>query len=140
MLSVSVRELKGNWSTIEAEVINRKSIKVTNRGRPTVRLEPPISWKVLVWDDHLRTAVACKGNSGAQIVVESRERDTGDLPGYECLHQTPQYLERKFLSIHKKKGSQKGALLKQTKSRKRRRNYSSLLASLEPSILLSSSF
>ena len=72
MKSVSVREMKAHWSAIEASVLNGNTIEVTNRGRTTVRLEPPQPRKVVVWDDHLDTAIVCKGKSASDTILESR--------------------------------------------------------------------
>lgn len=38
MISVSVRQLKAHWSTIERKVRARETITVFNRGRPTAKI------------------------------------------------------------------------------------------------------
>ena len=72
MKTVSVREMKAHWPTIEATVLNGEVVEVTNRGKSTVRLEPATPKKVVIWDDHLSTALQCKGKSGSQVILEDR--------------------------------------------------------------------
>jgi antitoxin (DNA-binding transcriptional repressor) of toxin-antitoxin stability system len=72
MKSISVREMKAHWSAIEASIMNGNTIEVTNRGKTTARLEPPRPKKVTLWDDHLETAIECKGKSGSDTILESR--------------------------------------------------------------------
>jgi len=71
--TISIRDLKAHWATIEAEVLKGKTIEVTNRGKPSVRLVPPLPKKVAVWDNHLDTAIECKGKSASDTVIESRD-------------------------------------------------------------------
>lgn len=62
MKTISVREMKANWSEVEAQVRDGELFEVVNRGRPTVRIGPATQRKVLKWDDHAATAIP--GTSG----------------------------------------------------------------------------
>ena len=73
MKTVSVREMKAQWSEIEKQVRDGETFEVVNRGRPTVRIIPATPRKVVKWDDHLQTAAACRGLSGAETVIQDRE-------------------------------------------------------------------
>jgi prevent-host-death family protein len=73
MKTISVREMKAHWSAIEAQVKQGETFEVLNRGKPAVRLVPAEPRKVLKWDDHLKTALRCKGKSGSDTVAADRE-------------------------------------------------------------------
>jgi prevent-host-death family protein len=73
MKTISVREMKAHWSEIEAQVRNGETFEVVNRGRPTVRIVPAAPRPVLVWDDHLATAISRPGRSAEETVNTDRE-------------------------------------------------------------------
>lgn len=73
MKTVSVREMKANWSEIESQVANGQTFEVLNRGKPTVRIIPAVPRKVLKWDDHLASAVPANGSTGEATVRADRE-------------------------------------------------------------------
>lgn len=73
MKTVSVREMKAKWSEIEKQVANGESFEVLNRGKPTVRLIPATPLKVIVWDDHLATAVKIEGSSSTKLIPDNGE-------------------------------------------------------------------
>ena len=73
MKTVSVREMKAKWSEIEKQVANGETFEVLNRGKPTVRLIPATPRKVIVWDDHLATAVKVQGSSSEELIRANRE-------------------------------------------------------------------
>ena len=75
MISVSVREMKAHWSSIERRVRSGETITVLNRGRPTARNVPAEPRKVLEGPDHISTALECVGKSGADTVLEDRGND-----------------------------------------------------------------
>lgn len=76
MKSISVREMKANWSEIERQVNQGEEITVLNRGRPTARIGPASPAEVAIWDDHLATAARPKRglSSEAALRVERDER------------------------------------------------------------------
>lgn len=73
MKVVSVREMKANWSEIERQVANGETFEVLNRGKPSVRIIPATPRKVVMWDNHLATAIQSKGKTGSQTIAEDRE-------------------------------------------------------------------
>jgi prevent-host-death family protein len=73
MKTVSVREMKAQWSEIERQVAQGETFEVLNRGKPSVRIIPARPRAVVKWDDHLKTAVKTKGISGAEAVQLDRE-------------------------------------------------------------------
>lgn len=72
MISVSVREMKAHWSTIERKISEGETVTVLNRGRPTAKIVPADPRKVLEWPDHLSSAVSNVGKSGADTVIDDR--------------------------------------------------------------------
>lgn len=73
MKTISVREMKANWSEIERQVAKGETFEVLNRGKPAVRIIPARARKVLKWDDHLSTALVCEGKNGTAAVLADRE-------------------------------------------------------------------
>lgn len=73
MKRISVREMKAHWTEIEQQVRSGESFEVLNRGRPAAVIAPPRPRDVLVWDDHLETAVQSKGHSAPETVRADRE-------------------------------------------------------------------
>jgi prevent-host-death family protein len=73
MKIISVREMKAHWTEVEAQVRNGETFEVVNRGKPTVRIVPATPRRVLVWDDHLATAIAASGHSAQETVAADRE-------------------------------------------------------------------
>jgi len=72
MKTISVREMKAHWTEVEAQVLGGETIEVTNRGRPTVRLIPATARPILVWDDHLATAIPGRGRTAEETVTADR--------------------------------------------------------------------
>lgn len=70
---MSVREMKAQWSEIEAQVAMGETFEVLNRGRPVVRIIPAGSRRLLAWDNHLETAAKAAGRSGEEVVAFDRE-------------------------------------------------------------------
>ncbi len=71
--TISVREMKAHWATVEKQVREGDTFVVLNRGRPSVRLVPAEPRRVLEWDDHLATALIAKGRTGEETVNSDRE-------------------------------------------------------------------
>lgn len=72
MKTISVREMKAHWSEVEAQVRNGETFEVINRGRPTVRIIPAHPRKILVWEDHLATAIVASGRSAEETIACDR--------------------------------------------------------------------
>ncbi len=73
MKTISVREMKALWATVEARVRDGEVFEVMNRGRPTVRLVPAAPRKILRWDDLLATAAEGQGKTAEETVRADRE-------------------------------------------------------------------
>ncbi len=73
MKTISVREMKAHWATVEAQVRDGETFEVVNRGRPTVMIVPATPRKILKWDDHLATAIPAAGRSAEATVAADRE-------------------------------------------------------------------
>lgn len=71
--TISVREMKAHWSEVEAQVRQGEIFEVVNRGKPTVRIVAAAPRRVLVWDDHLATAIPASGRSAEETVAADRE-------------------------------------------------------------------
>jgi antitoxin (DNA-binding transcriptional repressor) of toxin-antitoxin stability system len=71
MKTVSIREMKAHWSEIEDQVREGASFLVLNRGKPAARIVPPTPREVLVWDDHVATAVTPAGGQSAEATVRA---------------------------------------------------------------------
>jgi prevent-host-death family protein len=72
MKTVSVREMKANWSLIEEQVRSGETFEVVNRGKPTVHIVPAAPRRILKWDDHLSTAIVSGGTSAEATVAADR--------------------------------------------------------------------
>lgn len=73
MKTITVRDMKAQWAEVEAQVRNGETFEVINRGRPTVRIVPAAPRRILVWDDHLATAIVSSGRTAEQTVAADRE-------------------------------------------------------------------
>jgi prevent-host-death family protein len=73
MKTITVREMKAHWSEVENQVRNGETFEVINRGRPTVHIVPAAPRRILVWDDHLATAIPTAGHSAEDTVAADRE-------------------------------------------------------------------
>jgi len=73
MKTITVREMKARWSEVEAQVREGETFEVINRGRPTVRIIPAAPRRILVWDDHLATAIPGSGRSAKESINADRE-------------------------------------------------------------------
>ena len=73
MKTMSVREMKAQWSEVEARVRSGETIEVLNRGKPSVRIVPAAPGKVAKWDDHLATAIPGSGKTAEETVAADRE-------------------------------------------------------------------
>jgi len=73
MKTISVREMKANWSAVEAQVREGETFEVVNRGRPSVRISPALPRKILVWENHLETAIPNAGRPAEETVAADRE-------------------------------------------------------------------
>lgn len=73
MKTITVREMKAHWSEVETQVRNGETFEVINRGRPTVHIVPVAPRRILVWDDHLATAIPAAGHSAEETVAADRE-------------------------------------------------------------------
>jgi prevent-host-death family protein len=73
MKTISVREMKAHWSEVEAQVRDGETFEVINRGRPTVRIIPAAPRRILLWEDHLATAIPASGHSAEATVATDRE-------------------------------------------------------------------
>lgn len=71
--TISVREMKANWSAVEAQVREGETFEVINRGRPSVRILPAMPRKILEWEDHLETAIPSAGRPAEETVAADRE-------------------------------------------------------------------
>jgi prevent-host-death family protein len=73
MKIITVREMKAHWSEVEAQVRDGETFEVINRGRPTVRIVAAAPRRILVWEDHLATAIPSAGRSAEETVATDRE-------------------------------------------------------------------
>lgn len=73
MKSVSVREMKANWSEIEEQVKNGETFEVLNRGKPTVRIIAAEPKKMIKWVDHLADAIKVEGETTTETLMRDRE-------------------------------------------------------------------
>lgn len=73
MRTISVREMKAHWAEVEAQVLRGETFEVVNRGRPSARIVAASPQCVLVWDDHLATAIPSSGRSVEEAVAADRE-------------------------------------------------------------------
>ena len=74
--TVSIREMKAHWSEIEGQVREGASFLVLNRGKPAARIVPAAPREVLVWDDHLATAItADRGPSASAEETVRADRE-----------------------------------------------------------------
>lgn len=73
MKTITVREMKAHWAEVESQVRNGETFEVVNRGRPTVHIVPAAPRRILVWDDHLVTAIPASGRSAEETVAADRE-------------------------------------------------------------------
>ena len=72
MISISVREMKAHWADIEKKLEHGETFQVLNRGKPTARIVPVSPKKLIVWPDHLATAIPNRGMTGEETVLEGR--------------------------------------------------------------------
>lgn len=73
MKTITVREMKARWAEVEAQVRDGETFEVINRGRPTVRIIPAAPRRILVWEDHLATAIPASGRNAGETVAADRE-------------------------------------------------------------------
>jgi prevent-host-death family protein len=73
MKTITVKEMKAHWATVEAQVRDGETFVVVNRGNPTVRILPAKPRRVLKWDDHLATAAEGRGHTAEETVRADRE-------------------------------------------------------------------
>lgn len=73
MKTITVREMKAHWSEVEAQVRAGETFEVINRGRPTVQIVAAAPRPILVWDDHLATAIPASGRSVEETLAADRE-------------------------------------------------------------------
>ncbi len=73
MKTVSVREMKAQWTEIEEQVARGETFEVLNRGKPVVRIVSATPRRVVTWEDHLVTALPAKGMTGQEAVDADRE-------------------------------------------------------------------
>ena len=72
MKTITVKELKAHWATIESEVRAGETFEVLNRGRVAAHIVPPRPRPVVAWPDHLATALRNDGTKGSEIVAAQR--------------------------------------------------------------------
>ena len=60
-------------SGIEAQVRNGETFEVDSRGNPTMQITPATLCRILVWEDHLATAIPSTGHSSEETVAADRE-------------------------------------------------------------------
>ena len=73
MKTITVREMKAHWSEVEAQVKAGETFEVLTRGRPSVRIVAAAPRRILVWEDHLATAIPASGHSAEATVAADRE-------------------------------------------------------------------
>jgi antitoxin (DNA-binding transcriptional repressor) of toxin-antitoxin stability system len=73
MKTITVKDLKANWTKIEEQVRAGETFEVLNRGRVAAHVVPATPRQVLRWPDHLATAYKNTGRKGSDIVSEHRE-------------------------------------------------------------------
>jgi antitoxin (DNA-binding transcriptional repressor) of toxin-antitoxin stability system len=73
MKTISVREMKAQWATVEAQVRDGETFEVLNRGRPAALIVPPTPRRILKWDDHLATALPAGVRSTEETVRQDRD-------------------------------------------------------------------
>jgi antitoxin (DNA-binding transcriptional repressor) of toxin-antitoxin stability system len=74
MKTITVKDLKANWSQIEAQVKAGETFEVLNRGKVAAHIVPTTPRQVLRWPNHLATAHKTIGQKGSDIVREHPER------------------------------------------------------------------
>ena len=72
MKTVSVRELKAHWASIERQVKAGETFEILNRGKVAAHIVPARPRQVLSWPDHLATAWKNTGRRGSDIVLDHR--------------------------------------------------------------------
>ncbi len=73
MKTISVREMKAHWATVERQVRDGETFEVRNRGRPAALIVPARPRQVLEWDDHLADALPVNGKTGEETVNADRK-------------------------------------------------------------------
>lgn len=73
MKTVSVREMKAQWTKIEELVACGETFEVLNRGKPVARIVAVTPRRIVKWDDHLATALPPNGMTGLEAVNADRE-------------------------------------------------------------------
>ena len=73
MKTISVREMKAQWATVERQVRNGETFEVLNHGKPAVHIVPAQPRRVVNWDNHLATALKARSKSGQDAVRLDRE-------------------------------------------------------------------
>jgi antitoxin (DNA-binding transcriptional repressor) of toxin-antitoxin stability system len=73
MRTISVGEMKVNWSLIEEQIRAGETFEVVDRGRPTAHIVAAAPRRVLKWDDHLSTSIPAQGRSSEETVAADRE-------------------------------------------------------------------
>lgn len=73
MKTVSVREMKAQWTKIEEQVAYGETFEVLNRGKPVARIVAVTPRRIVNWDDHLAIALPPNGMTGLEAVNADRE-------------------------------------------------------------------
>ena len=73
MKTISVREMKAHWASVERQVREGETFEVLNRGKPAVHIVPARPRRLVKWDSHLDTAISASGHSAEETVSADRE-------------------------------------------------------------------
>lgn len=70
--TITVKEMKAHWATIESEIRAGETFEVLNGGRVAAHIVPPRPRPVFAWPDHLATALRNDSTKGSDIVASQR--------------------------------------------------------------------
>jgi prevent-host-death family protein len=73
MKTITVKEMKAHWASVEAQVRDGETFEVVNRGKPTVLILPAKPRAVFKWDDHLASAAEGRGHLAEDTVRADRD-------------------------------------------------------------------
>lgn len=73
MKTISVREMKAHWASVERQVREGEVFEVLNRGKPSVHIVPAGPRRLVAWESHLETAVPASGKTAQETVAADRE-------------------------------------------------------------------
>lgn len=70
---MSADDTKVQAPELEPQICKGETFKVVDHGTPTVQIIPATPCRILVWEDHLATAIPSTGQSSEETVAADRE-------------------------------------------------------------------